>query len=132
MRRAVLKAAQLDHPVLGRHIVSLGYKDVFLACIENLASVPVWEKRKTLRPVHAIEIAEAKLLKKNVVSLWSNGTRQELPLFRPVARRFHLNSRLCFCNVPPITLCCPGCGDLKTGSVVSSSSKKNAQQMVQV
>eukprot|EP00904_Undaria_pinnatifida_P000309 jgi/Undpi1/10279/HiC_scaffold_28.g12731.m1 len=61
-------AAQLDHPVLGRHIVSLGYKDVFLACIENLARVPVWEKRKTLRPVHAIEIAEAKLLKKNVLT----------------------------------------------------------------
>lgn len=65
--RDALKAGQSDHPVLGRLIASLGYKNVFLTSIAAVVQAPVWEKRKLLRPVHAMEIADAKLLKKNVV-----------------------------------------------------------------
>lgn len=65
--RAAVKAAQSDHPVLGRLIARLGYKNVFLTTIDAVAQAPVWEKRKLLRPLHAMEIAEAKMLKQNVV-----------------------------------------------------------------
>ena len=67
MWRVALQATQSEHPVLGRLIADLGYKRVFLTSVEAVAQAPVWEKRKLLRPVRAIEIAEAKLMKKNVV-----------------------------------------------------------------
>lgn len=67
MWRDALKATQSEHPVLGRLIADLGYKRVFLTSIEAVVQAPVWEKRKLLRPVRAIEIAQAKMMKKNVV-----------------------------------------------------------------
>lgn len=55
--------------VLGHLLVDLKYKRLYVTCVEELLKVPVWQKSKSLRPVHAMEIANAKLAKTRVVSI---------------------------------------------------------------
>lgn len=54
--------------MLGQLVADLKYKRVYLTSAEALAKAPVWQRESTLRPVHAVEIAEAKYFKKDVVS----------------------------------------------------------------
>lgn len=72
--RAVLQAAkrrtqqrktpqqQEQHPVLGHFVADLKYKRVYVTSVDALMQAPVWEKARTLRPVHAGEIFHAKKL----------------------------------------------------------------------
>lgn len=66
-KRGPKKEAPQPHPVLGYLIADLKYKRVYRTSVEAITRAPVWEKPRTLRPVHAMEIAEAKYLKRNVV-----------------------------------------------------------------
>ena len=57
------------HPVLGELVADLKYKRVYLTSAEALIKAPVWQKANTLFPVRAMEIAEAKYLQEEVVSI---------------------------------------------------------------
>ena len=60
-----------SHPKLGSLLVDLEYKRVYLASIETLALIPVWERQRTLRPQRSFLIAEEKI---RVSSLSGNTT----------------------------------------------------------
>ncbi|CAM9671738.1 unnamed protein product, partial [Hapterophycus canaliculatus] len=51
-----------SHPVLGHFVADLGYKRVYVTSIESLVKASVWEKARTLHPVHSAEIYKAKKL----------------------------------------------------------------------
>lgn len=46
--------------MLGQFVADLKYKRVYVTSVENLTKARVWDKGRTLRPVHALEIFEAK------------------------------------------------------------------------
>lgn len=48
--------------MLGHLVADLGYKRVYVTSIEALVKACVWEKSRTLRPVHSAEIFKAKKL----------------------------------------------------------------------
>lgn len=51
----------LDHPVFGKRIASLGYKNVYLTSVSALTTTQVWERQRTLRPDRAARIAASKV-----------------------------------------------------------------------
>lgn len=51
----------LSHPVFGKKIASLGYKNVYLTSVASLAKTQVWERQRTLRPDRAARIATSKI-----------------------------------------------------------------------
>ncbi|CAM9872229.1 unnamed protein product [Scytosiphon promiscuus] len=53
---------QEPHPVLGNFVADLGYKRIYVTSIEALVKASVWEKSRTLHPVHSAEIFKAKKL----------------------------------------------------------------------
>lgn len=61
-RKGQRQRAQQEHhhPVLGHFVADLTYKRVYVTSVEDLMKARVWEKARTLRPVHAAEIFEAK------------------------------------------------------------------------
>lgn len=46
--------------MLGHFVADLKYKRVYVTSVEALMKARVWEKARTLRPVHAVEIYQAK------------------------------------------------------------------------
>lgn len=63
------KAQQDQHPVLGHFVADLKYKRVYVTSIEALMQAPLWERARTLRPVHAAEIFEAKKLEADKIEI---------------------------------------------------------------
>lgn len=51
----------LTHPIFGKRIASLGYKNVYLTSVASLAKTQVWERQRTLRPDRAARIATSKI-----------------------------------------------------------------------
>lgn len=51
----------LDHPIFGKKVASLGYKTVYLTSVSSLAKTQVWERQRTLRPDRAARIAASKI-----------------------------------------------------------------------
>ena len=46
---------------IGKLLVDLGYKRVYQSSVQTLATTPVWERQRTLRPQRSLLIAEEKL-----------------------------------------------------------------------
>lgn len=57
---ASFKDRELLHPHFGELIADLGYKRVYLSNAFSLATTPVWEKNRILRPERARKIADFK------------------------------------------------------------------------
>ena len=57
---ASFKDRELFHPHFGELIADLGYKRVYLSNAFSLATTPVWEKNRILRPERARKIADFK------------------------------------------------------------------------
>lgn len=55
--------------MLGHFVADLRYKRVYVTSVEALMQAPVWEKARTLRPVHAAEIFEAKKLEAEKIEI---------------------------------------------------------------
>lgn len=54
------KAKELMHPLFGELVADLGYKRVYVTNVLALASAPIWEKNRILRPERARKIANSK------------------------------------------------------------------------
>eukprot|EP00192_Tetraselmis_astigmatica_P006275 CAMPEP_0117673794 /NCGR_PEP_ID=MMETSP0804-20121206/14673_1 /TAXON_ID=1074897 /ORGANISM="Tetraselmis astigmatica, Strain CCMP880" /LENGTH=441 /DNA_ID=CAMNT_0005482577 /DNA_START=57 /DNA_END=1379 /DNA_ORIENTATION=- len=62
MPELVAEAAETSlHPVLGELVTDLGYKRTYTSTLQNLITVPIWKKQRTLRPERAKKIAAFKL-----------------------------------------------------------------------
>jgi hypothetical protein len=57
----VVDDESLIHPIFGKRIASLGYKNVYLTSVASLAKTQVWERQRTLRPDRAARIATSKI-----------------------------------------------------------------------
>jgi hypothetical protein len=54
----------LLHPVFGRLVANLSYKQVYLTNVNSLIHAPVWEKQRILRPERALSICNAMISNK--------------------------------------------------------------------
>jgi len=55
----------LLHPIFGKLVTDLGFKQVYLTNVKSLIHAPVWEKQRILRPERCARIASSKIQKNN-------------------------------------------------------------------